>query len=87
MQSISISLRRLASSLLRFDRYPGHVPVTSVAFSPDGHLLVSACPANSTMLVSHYCLPKNLCGFIISACVLMFEKRKSVFLKVCHFWF
>ncbi|XP_065896924.1 aladin-like [Dysidea avara] len=42
---------RLASSLLRFDRYPGHVPVTSLTFSPDGHLLVSACPANSIMLV------------------------------------
>ena len=46
-----VIVARLASSLLRYDQYPGHVPVTSLAFSPDGHFLVSACPVNSTMLV------------------------------------
>lgn len=47
-----IVLTRLATSLLRYDRYPGHVPVTSLSFSPDGHFLVSGCPVNSIMLVS-----------------------------------
>ena len=46
-----VIVARLASSLLRYDQYPGHVPVTLLSFSPDGHFLVSACPVNSTMLV------------------------------------
>ena len=62
MTELYFVLTRLATSLLRYDRYPGHVPITSLSFSPDGHFLVSACPVNSVMLVSqfHYHLEKSM---------------------------
>lgn len=32
--------------------YPGHSPVTSLAWAPSGELLLSASPVNTAMLVS-----------------------------------